>query len=114
MKGESFLALLAGTAIGAALGVLFAPDKGDVTRRKITIAAKKGYGNAVEKSSEIYGKVKEQTSEVGKSITSIKDILMDKGSDLKEDARKKALEQLSRLEKALAKDNGGEKTDPEV
>ena len=34
-KGKVFLGILASVAAGAALGVLFAPDKGSETRRKI-------------------------------------------------------------------------------
>ena len=34
-SGKVFLGVLAGMAAGALLGVLFAPDKGTVTRKKI-------------------------------------------------------------------------------
>ena len=34
-NGNTVLGILAGTAIGATLGILFAPDKGSATRKKI-------------------------------------------------------------------------------
>jgi gas vesicle protein len=33
--GNTVLGIIAGSAIGAVLGILFAPDRGEVTRRKI-------------------------------------------------------------------------------
>jgi gas vesicle protein len=114
MKGESIFALLAGAAIGAALGVLFAPDKGEETRRKVKEAAEDGYakaketagdlyGQAKDKAEEVYGKVKDNTSNVRDELNSLRDILAETGNELKEDARAKALEQLQKLEQALAK-----------
>ncbi len=35
-NGKVLLGVLAGVAVGATLGILFAPDKGSVTRKKIT------------------------------------------------------------------------------
>lgn len=52
MKTESIIALLAGTAIGVAVGVLIAPEKGSETRRKIKDAAENGEETAKEKILE--------------------------------------------------------------
>jgi gas vesicle protein len=35
-SGKVFLGVLAGVAVGAVLGILFAPDKGSKTRRRIS------------------------------------------------------------------------------
>ncbi|MGM9743379.1 MAG: YtxH domain-containing protein [Candidatus Cryptobacteroides sp.] len=48
MKSESLFALIAGAAAGVAIGLLFAPEKGEETRKKIKEAAKDGYDMARE------------------------------------------------------------------
>ena len=50
---KALLALLAGSAIGLTLGILFAPNKGNETRRKISNSANKSLGI-------IKGKINEQ------------------------------------------------------
>lgn len=52
-NGKAVLAVLAGVVAGAALGVLFAPDKGSEVRKKI---AKKGDDLADALSSKIHTK----------------------------------------------------------
>lgn len=94
MKNESLFALIAGAAIGVAAGVLLAPDKGSETRRKIKEAASEGCEIAKAKGSELK-----------KEIDKLKDTLSEEGEHLKESAKEKILEQLTRLEKALAKES---------
>jgi gas vesicle protein len=71
-------AILAGAAIGGALGILFAPDKGSETRKKIsskgndlTDAVKEKFAAIVEKFKKEVEAVKEQATEFadnGKSV----------------------------------------------
>jgi gas vesicle protein len=54
--GKILAAVAAGAAVGAILGVLFAPDKGSETRRKINEQGKKFAGDLRERFRE--GKAK--------------------------------------------------------
>jgi len=107
MKTESALALLAGVAAGAVLGILFAPDSGEVTREKIKDASKDFAHDAHVRAR--YAR---------KEMNSLKKTLAEQGSTLKEEAREKILEQLAKLEAALAKDEVDDEIDeqpqPEV
>ena len=67
-SGKVVLGMLAGLATGAVLGILFAPEKGSVTRRKI---AKKG--------SDSVDEVKDKLDELLSTLT-------DKFEEVKEDA----------------------------
>jgi gas vesicle protein len=67
--GKVLLGVLAGVAVGATLGILFAPEKGSSTRKKIS---KKGsdyaeelednFNEFIDGISTKYGNVKEETS----------------------------------------------------
>lgn len=96
MKTKSFFSLLAGLAAGAALGVLYAPDKGSNTRARVKKAAEDGLGDFGEKAA-----AKEEEAE--KSLKSLKETLREKGNEIKEGTRQLLLEQLDRLENALRK-----------
>lgn len=57
MKTKELVALLGGVAVGAAIGVLLAPDKGDVTRARV-IAYLEKKGISTDRLDEIVYKVK--------------------------------------------------------
>jgi len=58
--GKVIIGLLAGAAAGAILGVLFAPDKGSETRRKIAEKSKDVKDDIKNKFDEILEKTKEK------------------------------------------------------
>jgi len=122
MKGDSLFALIAGAAAGLTLGLLFAPEKGEETRRKVKVAAAEGWDEfmnaadeGMDKAKETFEDVKEGAESASsrlrararlarRDLNDLKATLTDQAADLKEGAREKILEQLSKLEKALAKD----------
>lgn len=70
-QGDQALWFFAGAAIGATLALLYAPDSGDVTRRKIRKAATRGA---------------DQIAESGRQIAEMGRDLYERGLQLSEDA----------------------------
>ncbi len=106
MKSNSLFALLAGSAAGLTLGDLFAPDKGEETRAKIKKAAENGYDDLKEITEETAHDLHVRARYARREMNALKKTLSEQGADLKEDVKAKLLEQLSKLEKALSKEEG--------
>lgn len=93
MKGDSLFAFVAGAAAGLTLGLLFAPEKGEDTRRKL----KETVGDAVDSA-----RARARLARV--ELDDLKAELKDQAEDLKDDVRMKIFERLEKLESALQKD----------
>ncbi len=92
MKGDSLLAFIAGAAAGLTLGLLFAPEKGEETRRKL----KETVGDAADSA-----RARARLARV--ELDDLKAELQDQAEDLREDVRIKILERLDKLESVLQK-----------
>ena len=93
MNGDSLFAFVAGAAAGLTLGLLFAPEKGEDTRRKL----KETVGDAVDSA-------RARARLARMELDDLKAELKDQAEDLKDDVRMKIFERLEKLESALQKD----------
>jgi len=85
-SGKVVLALLAGVAAGAVLGILFAPDKGSETRKKLS-----GEGDDLKESmKEKFNQFLDDISEKYEHAKEEDDDHADEGKTVKDEADKKA------------------------
>jgi gas vesicle protein len=68
---QALIGILSGVAVGAALGVLFAPDKGSNTRKKI-----------IDKSNDATDRLNEKITSIANSLSDKYSSLMSKGKEL--------------------------------
>lgn len=94
-NGNTIVAILAGVALGAAAGILFAPDKGSKTREKI----KEGFDEAKNKAK---GKFDEAKSKFQGKYAGTKHDVEDSYDDLLSNLSHKAEDAITFLEQKLA------------
>jgi len=86
-KGKVLLGLLTGVAVGAALGILFAPDKGWNTRKRISKKAEDLTNDLREKFDEFMDMVSVKVDEAKSKVSDISDKAKDKADEIKKEAR---------------------------
>ena len=103
---NTLIGILAGTAIGATLGILFAPDKGVNTRQRIadeSIAAKDRFSESAMAAKEnISNRAMHLRDRVADTVATKKLTLEEKMEDMVSDTSHKADDVITALEKKLA------------
>lgn len=91
---KTMLGFLAGAAVGALAGILFAPDKGSNTRKKIanktgdlTDSVKSSFNDFIDGVKDTYAGVKGDAEELGEKAKAKLNTLKNEANSLKNDAR---------------------------
>ena len=81
------LGVLAGVAVGAVLGVLFAPDKGWNTRKRISKKGEDLADDLREKFEEFLDSISEKVDEVKEDVADVSEKGMSKATESKKEAK---------------------------
>lgn len=93
-SGNTFLGIVAGTALGAAMGVLFAPDKGSKTRKMIAEEAENTKTKVSTHASDL-------ADTIAKKVNVKKGTIEEQLESIAADATYKSEEVIDALEKKL-------------
>ncbi len=102
-NGTAVLALLAGAALGAGLGILFAPDKGEKTRGKIKDSLDGQKNDLLHKFNELSETVKSKFAKTKVDLEKGFDDLVSNADDKSEEVIAKLERKLQELKNAAAK-----------
>lgn len=86
-NSKVFLTILMAAATGAAIGLLFAPNEGDKTRKKIKKSANDWATEALDALEKGKNKVQDTAERVMNKATNLKDDALDAADDKFEDAK---------------------------
>ena len=94
-SGKVLLGILAGLATGATLGILFAPDKGSNTRKKISKSGEDYLNNLKNKVEDFLVKATNELEYVKGEAEDLLDKGKAKAQEVKEEIKNKTNEKLS-------------------
>ena len=106
-NGGTVLALLAGAAIGAGIGILFAPEKGKDTRGKIKNKYDSSKDELMDKFGELSDTVKGKFNKTKVDLEKAFDNLVDNADEKSEEVIAKLERKLQELKKAAHNTNSG-------
>lgn len=86
--GKVLLGLLAGVATGALLGILFAPDKGSRTRKRIVNEGEELRDDLKEKFDEFVDGLSDKFDKVKKDVSDFADNVTNKEKEAEKDLKK--------------------------
>lgn len=92
---NALIALLAGAVIGVGVGILFAPDKGSKTRKKIKNKLKNSKDSLVNMGADVSNYFKEKTNDIEERFE-------DKVDEFIQSGREKSVDVITILEEKLA------------